>query len=35
MVVSRKTEEAVIRRLIEDWASAVRARGSLKGCVNE
>jgi ketosteroid isomerase-like protein len=26
MVVSRKREEAVIRRLIEDWASAVRAR---------
>ncbi len=26
MVVSRKREEAVIRRLIEDWASAVRAQ---------
>jgi ketosteroid isomerase-like protein len=26
MVVSRKGEEAVIRRLIEHWASAVRAR---------
>lgn len=26
MVVSRKREEAVIRRLIKDWASAVRAR---------
>ena len=26
MVVSRKREEAVIRRLIEDWAAAVRAR---------
>jgi ketosteroid isomerase-like protein len=26
MVVRRKGEEAVIRRLIEDWASAVRAR---------
>ena len=26
MFVSRKREEAVIRRLIEDWASAVRAQ---------
>ena len=26
MVVSRKGEEAVVRRLIEDWASAVRAQ---------
>jgi ketosteroid isomerase-like protein len=26
MVVARQREEAVIRRLIEDWASAVRAR---------
>lgn len=26
MVVSRKREEAAIRRLIEDWASAVRAQ---------
>ena len=26
MVVSRKREEAVIRRLIEDWASAVRTQ---------
>jgi hypothetical protein len=26
MAVGRKREEAVIRRLIEDWAAAVRAR---------
>jgi ketosteroid isomerase-like protein len=26
MVASRKGEEAVIRRMIEDWASAVRAK---------
>jgi uncharacterized protein (TIGR02246 family) len=26
MVVNRRREEAVIRRLIEDWASAVRAK---------